>query len=103
MAGSVLLASRRQQEIDLKNRRHRAAFGSTSPARSRGRSSSAESVRSRRSALSSGSAATEPPKPRGRSITRRPLSASSCNGPATRPSPLTGATKRPGKDVQRFG
>ncbi|XP_065511200.1 centrosomal protein CCDC61 isoform X5 [Caloenas nicobarica] len=97
---------RRQQELDLKNRRHRAAFGSTSPARSRGRSSSAESVRSRRSVLSSGSAATEPPQPRGRSVTRRPLSASSCNGAchypppqATHPSPPSGATsKRPGKE-----
>ncbi|XP_065511199.1 centrosomal protein CCDC61 isoform X4 [Caloenas nicobarica] len=100
---------RRQQELDLKNRRHRAAFGSTSPARSRGRSSSAESVRSRRSVLSSGSAATEPPQPRGRSVTRRPLSASSCNGAchypppqATHPSPPSGATsKRPGKEPGR--
>lgn len=102
---------RRQKEVELKNRRRGAAFGSASPARSRGRSSSAESFRSRRSAVSSGSEAderSEPLPPRGRRVTRtrRPLSASSCNGPGAAPRPAAGhkppagsaTSKRPGKE-----
>ncbi|KAM9586850.1 LOW QUALITY PROTEIN: centrosomal protein CCDC61-like [Morphnus guianensis] len=107
----VRARQRRQKETELKNQRRGAAFGSTSPARSHGRSSSAESFRSRRSAVSSGSEAderSEPLPPRGRrvSCTRRPLSASSSNGPSTVPCPAAGhkpptgsaAGKRPGKE-----
>ncbi|KAK4806322.1 hypothetical protein QYF61_008508 [Mycteria americana] len=100
----VRARQRRQKEAELKNQRRGAAFGSASPARSRGRSSSAESIRSRRSAVSSGSEADErsqPLPPRGKRATRarRPLSASSCNGPGAvsghpeawnPPSPLFG-------------
>ncbi|KAM6032955.1 centrosomal protein CCDC61 isoform 2-T2 [Theristicus caerulescens] len=103
----VRARQRRQKEAELKNQRRGAAFGSASPARSRGRSSSAESFRSRRSALSSASDAddgSEPLPPRGRraTCTHRPLSASSCNGPGAAARPLTGhkppAGKRPGKE-----
>ncbi|XP_074713466.1 centrosomal protein CCDC61 [Strix uralensis] len=85
----------RQRRQELKNQRRGAAFGSTSPARSRGRSSSAESFRSWRSAVSSSSDADERPKtlpPRGRRATRTrtPLSASSCNGPGAAPRPAAG-------------
>ncbi|CAM9113850.1 unnamed protein product [Bubo scandiacus] len=85
----------RQRQQELKKSRRGAAFGSTSPARSHGRSSSAESFRSWRSAVSSGSDADERPKtlpPRGRRATRTriPLSASSCNGPGTAPCPAAG-------------
>ncbi|XP_074990597.1 centrosomal protein CCDC61 isoform X2 [Calonectris borealis] len=102
---------RRQKEVELKNQRRGAAFGSASPARSRGRSSSAESFWSRRSAASSGSEADERSEslpPRGRRVTRtrRPLSASSCNGPGAAPRPAAGhkppagsaTSKRPGKE-----
>ncbi|XP_042653240.1 centrosomal protein CCDC61 [Tyto alba] len=101
----------RQKETELKNQRRRAAFGSASPARSRGRSSSAESFRSWRSAVSSGSEADErcePKPPRGRRVTctRRPLSASSCNGSGAARRPAVGhklpvgsaASKHPGKE-----
>ncbi|XP_075581518.1 centrosomal protein CCDC61 [Pelecanus crispus] len=107
----VRARQRRQKEAELKNQRHRAAFGSASPARSHGRSSSAETFRSRRLALSSGSETderSEPPPPRGRRATRtrRPLSASSCNGPSTAPRLAAGhkppagsaAAKCPGKE-----
>ncbi|XP_075346233.1 centrosomal protein CCDC61 isoform X1 [Mycteria americana] len=107
----VRARQRRQKEAELKNQRRGAAFGSASPARSRGRSSSAESIRSRRSAVSSGSEADErsqPLPPRGKRATRarRPLSASSCNGPGAAPRPAashkppvgTAAGKRPGKE-----
>ncbi|KAM8986086.1 centrosomal protein CCDC61 [Ara ararauna] len=56
----VRARQRRQQQLQPHNQRRGAAVGS-SPARSRGRSSSAESCRSRRSVLSSGSGAAEPP------------------------------------------
>ncbi|NXJ58389.1 CCD61 protein, partial [Spizaetus tyrannus] len=105
----VRARQRRQKETELKNQRRGAAFGSTSPARSHGRSSSAETFRSRRSAMSSGSEAderSEPLPPRRVSRTRRPLSASSSNGPSTVPRPAAGhkpptgssAGKRPGKE-----
>ncbi|XP_069633299.1 centrosomal protein CCDC61 [Haliaeetus albicilla] len=107
----VRARQRRQKETELKNQRRGAAFGSTSPARSHGRSSSAESFRSQRSAVSSGSEAderSEPLPPRGRRVsrTRRPLSASSSNGPGTVPRPAAGhkpptgsaAGKCPGKE-----
>ncbi|KAM6038290.1 LOW QUALITY PROTEIN: centrosomal protein CCDC61 [Chlamydotis macqueenii] len=72
------------------SQRRRAAFGSASPAGSRGRSSSAESFQSRRSAVSSGSEADERSQPlprRGRRVAcaRRPLSTSSCNTPGMAP------------------
>ncbi|XP_075594710.1 centrosomal protein CCDC61 isoform X2 [Balearica regulorum gibbericeps] len=106
----VRARQRRQKEAELKNQRRGAAFGSASPARSRGRSSSAESFRSRCSAaVSSGSDADERPKPlppRRATRTRRPLSASSCNGPGAASCPAAGhkpsvgstAGKRPGKE-----
>ncbi|XP_054667430.1 centrosomal protein CCDC61 isoform X2 [Grus americana] len=106
----VRARQRRQKEAELKNQRRGAAFGSASPARSRGRSSSAESFRSRRSAaMSSGSDADERPEPlppRRATRTRRPLSASSCNGPGVASCPAAGhkpsagnaAGKRPGKE-----
>ncbi|KAM9270527.1 LOW QUALITY PROTEIN: centrosomal protein CCDC61 [Cariama cristata] len=83
---------RRQKETELKNQRRGAALAVPSPARSRGRSSSAESFRSRCSAVSSGSEADErsKPLPTRRDRTRRPLSASSCNSPGMDPHPATG-------------
>ncbi|KAM6325748.1 LOW QUALITY PROTEIN: centrosomal protein CCDC61 [Alca torda] len=93
------------------SQRHRAAFGSASPARSRGRSSSAESFRSRRSAVSSSSEADErskPLPPRGRRETRaqRALSTLSWNSPSMAPRPAAGrkaptgsaASERRGKE-----
>ncbi|KAM9258586.1 centrosomal protein CCDC61 [Morus bassanus] len=108
----VRARQRRQKEAELKNQRRGAAFGSTSPARSHGHSSSAESFRSRRSAVSSGSEAderSEPLHPRRVTRTRRPLSASSCNDPGTAPRLPAGhklpagsaAAKRPGKENHR--
>ncbi|XP_054039874.1 centrosomal protein CCDC61 isoform X1 [Rissa tridactyla] len=104
-------ARQRRQEAGLKNQRHGAAFGSASPARSRGRSSSAESFRSRRSAVSSSSEADErskPLPPRGRRETRaqRALSTLSWNSPGVAPRPAAGrkvpmgsvASERPGKE-----
>ncbi|XP_074990598.1 centrosomal protein CCDC61 isoform X3 [Calonectris borealis] len=74
-------------------------------------SSKTESFWSRRSAASSGSEADERSEslpPRGRRVTRtrRPLSASSCNGPGAAPRPAAGhkppagsaTSKRPGKE-----
>ncbi|XP_037230651.1 LOW QUALITY PROTEIN: coiled-coil domain-containing protein 61 [Falco rusticolus] len=87
----------RRREAQLKNQRLGGVFGSASPVRSRGRSSSAESIR--RSALSSGSEADERPEPlphRRTSRTRRPLSALSCNSPGTAPRPLPGHKPSPG-------
>ncbi|NXF78173.1 CCD61 protein, partial [Sclerurus mexicanus] len=80
----VRARQRRQKEAELRNQRHGAAFGSTSPARSHGRSSSAESFRSWCSAVSSATKGSECPEsmPRRRvTHTQRPLSTSSCNGP----------------------
>ncbi|XP_075302232.1 centrosomal protein CCDC61 isoform X3 [Opisthocomus hoazin] len=107
----VRARQRRQKEAELKNQRRGATFGSASPARSHGRSSSAESFRSRRSAVSSGSEADERSEsliPRGRRVTRpqRPLSTSSCNGPSVAPRPAASpkplasnaARKCPGKE-----
>ncbi|XP_016158336.1 PREDICTED: coiled-coil domain-containing protein 61 isoform X3 [Ficedula albicollis] len=101
----------RQKEAELRNQRRGVASGSTSPARSHRRSSSAESSRSCRLGGSSGSKASEHPEPvpcRDRRLTRtrRPLSISSCNGPCmvSRPAAshkLPGCRtggKRPGKE-----
>ncbi|NXC00332.1 CCD61 protein, partial [Orthonyx spaldingii] len=80
----------RQKEAELRNQRRGVASGSTSPARSHKRSSSAESVRSWRLGGSSGSKASERPEPvpcRRVTRTRRPLSNSSCNGPSVVPRP----------------
>ncbi|XP_074932415.1 centrosomal protein CCDC61-like isoform X3 [Phalacrocorax aristotelis] len=103
----VRARQRRQKEAERKNQRSRAAFGSTSLARS----SSAESFRSWRSAVSSGSEADERSEllpPRGRSVTRtrRLLSTSSCNSPDKARRPAAGrklsagsaAAKRAGKE-----
>ncbi|XP_074786856.1 centrosomal protein CCDC61 [Athene noctua] len=91
---TAFIRARQRRQKELKNQQRAAAFGSTSPARSRGRSSSAESFCSWRSAVSSGSDADERPKtlpPRGRRATRSrtPLSASSCNGPGVALPPAT--------------
>ncbi|KAM9211280.1 LOW QUALITY PROTEIN: centrosomal protein CCDC61 [Leptosomus discolor] len=88
---------RRQQEAKLKNQQRGAAFGSASPARSRGRSPSDGSCRSRCSAVSSGSEADEHPKPPPRrrgTRTQRPPSASSSNNPSAAPRPATGHKPR---------
>ncbi|XP_032562345.1 coiled-coil domain-containing protein 61 isoform X2 [Chiroxiphia lanceolata] len=82
----VRARQRRQKEAELRNQRHRAAFGSSSPVRSHGRSSSATSFQSWCSAVSSGSKGSECPEAmphRDRRVThtQRPLSTSSCNGP----------------------
>ncbi|XP_068766496.1 centrosomal protein CCDC61 [Struthio camelus] len=104
----VKAKERKQKEAELKNQRRprrgagpappaswaRGAStfgGGDSPGRSRGRSSSAESVRSRRSAVTSGSEADEYSEPaplRGRrraARARKPLSSSSWNGPSSAP------------------
>ncbi|XP_050175510.1 centrosomal protein CCDC61 isoform X2 [Myiozetetes cayanensis] len=107
----VRAQQRRQKEAELRNQRNRAAFGSTSPVRSHGRSSSATSFRSWCSAASSGSKGSERPKAMphsDRRVTRteRPLSTSSCNGLCMAPRlaashklPTRSATgKRPGKE-----
>ncbi|KAJ7422692.1 hypothetical protein WISP_36842 [Willisornis vidua] len=52
----------RQKEAELRNQQHRAAFGSTSPARSHRRSSSAESFRSWCSAVQEGDPYPETPE-----------------------------------------
>ncbi|XP_071429677.1 centrosomal protein CCDC61 isoform X2 [Pithys albifrons albifrons] len=99
----------RQKEAELRNQQHRAAFGSTSPARSHRRSSSAESFRSWCSAVSSGSKGSECPEPMRRrrvTHTRRPLSTSSCNGPCMashptashKPRVRSAASKGPDKE-----
>ncbi|XP_027562287.1 coiled-coil domain-containing protein 61 isoform X2 [Neopelma chrysocephalum] len=107
----VRARQRRQKEAELRNQRHRAAFGSSSPVRSHGRSSSATSFRSWCSAVSSGSKGSECPEAvphRDRRVTRtqRPLSTSSCNGPCMAPRlaashkvPIRSAAgKHPGKE-----
>ncbi|XP_062454234.1 centrosomal protein CCDC61 isoform X2 [Rhea pennata] len=100
----VKAKERKQKEAELRNpRRPRRGAGAVpwargvsagggggdSPGRSRGRSSSAESVRSRRSAVSSGSEADEYSEPvplrRRAARTRKPLSSSSWNGPSSAP------------------
>lgn len=96
----VRARQRRQQQLQPHNQRRGAGLSSTSPARSRGRSSSAESCRSRRSVLSSGS--EKPPQPHRRTPqNRRPLSTSSCNGPSVGQrvtSRKLPTAKRPGKE-----
>ncbi|NWV88754.1 CCD61 protein, partial [Machaerirhynchus nigripectus] len=105
----VRARQRRQKEAELRNQRRGVASGSTSPARSHRRSSSAESSRSWRLGVSSGSKASERPEPvpcRRVTRTRRPLSTSSCNGPCIVPRPAAShkllacrtAGKRPGKE-----
>ncbi|NWQ68982.1 CCD61 protein, partial [Neopipo cinnamomea] len=101
----VRARQRRQKEAELRNQRHRAAFGSTSPVRRHGRSSSATSFQSWCSAVSSGSKGSECPEamPHRRvTRTQRPLSTSSCNGPclvASHKLPTrSAASKRPGKE-----
>ncbi|NXO97603.1 CCD61 protein, partial [Certhia brachydactyla] len=105
----VRARQRRQKEAELRKQRRGAASGSTSPARSHRRSSSAESSRSSRLGGNSGSKASERPEPvpcRRVTRTRRPLSTSCCNGPCMVPRPAvshklpvcrTGG-KRPGKE-----
>ncbi|NXM52680.1 CCD61 protein, partial [Illadopsis cleaveri] len=105
----VRARQRRQKEAELRKQRRGVASGSTSPARSHRRSSSAESSRSWRLGGSSGSKASEHPEPvpcRRVTRTRRPLCTSSCNGPCMVPRPAasqklpvcrTGG-KRPGKE-----
>ncbi|NWV81675.1 CCD61 protein, partial [Dasyornis broadbenti] len=86
----VRARQRRQKEAELRNQRRVGASGSTSPARSHRRSSSAESFRSGRLAVSSGSKASERPEPvpcRRVTRTRRPLGTSPCNGPCMVPRP----------------
>ncbi|NXP35198.1 CCD61 protein, partial [Leiothrix lutea] len=83
----VRARQRRQKEAELRkcSQRRGVASGSTSPARSHRRSSSAESSRSWRLGGSSGSKASERLEPvpcRRVTRTRRPLSTSSCNGPS---------------------
>ncbi|NXG19522.1 CCD61 protein, partial [Grallaria varia] len=105
----VRARQQRQKEAELRNQRHRAAFRSTSPVRSHGRSSSAESFRSWCSAVSSGSNGSECPEPvphRRVTHTRRPLSTSSCRSPSMAPHPAanhkphirSAASKHPGKE-----
>ncbi|XP_039418439.1 centrosomal protein CCDC61 isoform X1 [Corvus cornix cornix] len=97
----------RQKEAELRNQRRGVASGSTSPARSHRRSSSAESSRSWCLGVSSGSKANERPEPvpcRDRRVTRtrRPLSTSSCMVPHPAASHKLPACrtvgKRPGKE-----
>ncbi|KAL9833890.1 LOW QUALITY PROTEIN: centrosomal protein CCDC61 [Geothlypis trichas] len=100
----------RQREAELRNQRRGVASGSSSPARSHRRSSSAESSRSWLQGGSPGSKAPERPEPvpcRDRRVTRtrRPLSTSVCNSPcmAHRPAashklPVCRTGKRPGKE-----
>ncbi|NXS29379.1 CCD61 protein, partial [Pomatostomus ruficeps] len=103
----VRARQRQQKEAELRNQRRGAASGSTSPARSHGRSSSAESIRSWRLGGSSGSKGSERPEPvRCRRVTRtrRPLGTSTCNGPLREVSAshklllCRTAGKRPGKE-----
>ncbi|XP_025920082.1 coiled-coil domain-containing protein 61 isoform X2 [Apteryx rowi] len=104
----VKAKERKQKEAELKNQRRprrgaggvsACGGGGDSPGRSRGRSSSAESIQSRRSALSSGSEADEYSEPvplRGRRRAargRKPLSSSSWNGPSSAPRAPAGHRK----------
>ncbi|XP_068273549.1 centrosomal protein CCDC61 [Nyctibius grandis] len=98
----VRARQRRHRETQRQSQRRGASFGSASPATSRGRSSSADSSRRRRSPGSSGSEADERPQrpaPRGRTVTRtpRPLSASSCNSPGAAPRSAAGHKPPVGK------
>ncbi|XP_026518615.1 coiled-coil domain-containing protein 61-like, partial [Terrapene carolina triunguis] len=116
----VKAKERKQKEAELKNQRRvrrgagdappgswgrsnsrgLAAFSGDSLGRSRGRSSSVESFRSRRSSASSGSEAddySEPVPLRGRRRAprgRKPLSSSSWNGPSGAPRADAGRRKR---------
>ncbi|XP_064584782.1 centrosomal protein CCDC61 isoform X1 [Zonotrichia leucophrys gambelii] len=85
----VRARQRRQKEAELRNQRRGVASGSSSPARSHRRSSSAESSRSWRQGGSPASKAPEPVPCRDRRVThaRRPLSASLCNSPCMRTVP----------------
>ncbi|XP_030817875.1 coiled-coil domain-containing protein 61 [Camarhynchus parvulus] len=104
----VRARQRRQKEAELRNQRRGVASGSSSPARSHRRSSSAESSRSWRQGGSPGSKAPEPVPCRDRRVTRarRPLSTSLCNSPCVAPRPAAShklpvcrtAGKRPGKE-----
>ncbi|XP_058673415.1 centrosomal protein CCDC61 [Ammospiza caudacuta] len=104
----VRARQRRQKEAELRNQRRGVASGSSSPARSHRRSSSAESSRSWRQGGSPASKAPETVPCRDRRVTRarRPLSASLCNSPCMAPRPAAShklpacrtAGKRPGKE-----